>query len=68
MTDKLDITSSFDGREHLKNGYDYYVCTKCGFHGFILFDTSDSIFPDIICGRCGNSYIKLKENEYGQGI
>lgn len=55
--------SKNDYRKFLLDGYDYFICTKCGHGTFILVKTEDSIFPDIICTKCGNIYQELKENQ-----
>ena len=62
MTKKHPYTSKNDYRRFIKEGYDYYVCTKCSSTIFILLDTSDSIFPEIVCAKCGNIYQQLKQN------
>lgn len=60
MVDKF-FETDIDFRKQIGEGYPYYVCTKCGFGLFILTQPLDTIFPDIICGKCGNVFQELEE-------
>lgn len=47
MSDTRDI-----GKHELKN-YERYECIECGHKEFGLCKVGDSIFPDVICIKCG---------------
>ena len=52
MKNKLIEISKKIGKEELRT-YPRYACMSCGNKTFGLCKTNDSMFPDIICIKCG---------------